>query len=411
MSTKVFMAGNSRNLPKFISSSINQSAGSTNLVTAPTGIQNGDLLVAVGYSRVPAVTVTPPSGFNVINTSSGSLQTLFVATKTASSETGDYTFTWSATAEKVVAVLVYRNASRVNTVGALGTTITATGTAPSITPSYRGVLAAVFGIQGSKAVNTAPSGMTQRAVQTASRPNFVVYDQSPQEASVTGDKSLVWGGADDTASFLFQVTNEPAVAPEFVASASTQNASSGTTLVINKPTGTVAGDLMVAVMASADAAASSWTGDAGWSEVADLATGPNLRIAYKTAGAAEGGSYTFTVNNGNVLSGCILTYRYAAYDTIGSFAVDADPLILPTISPSASQSILFAAGANKDANVTLGTPAGMTARITDNNANQPSYIVCSRTVARGPAGTSSMSSGNTLRVAGIMFSIKPTRSF
>lgn len=194
--------------------------------------------------------------------------------------------------------------------------------------------------------------------------------------------------------------------PEFVASASTQNATSGTTLVINKPTGTVEGDLMIAVMA-ADGPSSGWTGDTDWTELADQGATPSLRIAYKVASASEPSSYTFTASLSRRLSGCILTYRNAVYDTIGSFTAGTDPLILPSVSPSENQSTLIAVGAKNDKDTTLGTPTGMTARVTDNDATSPSYIVCDQTVDAGPTGTRSMTAVGSSGTAGIMLVIKP----
>lgn len=201
--------------------------------------------------------------------------------------------------------------------------------------------------------------------------------------------------------------------PEFVASASTTNSVSQTTIVVDKPTGTVENDLMIAIMGAGTTGSSySWTGDTGWTEVCDQATGTNLRIAYKVATASEPASYTFTLNTNVSSKGAsILTYRYAAYDTIaGTFTTAANPLLLTTISPTQSQSILLAVGARAAASVTLGTPAGMTARVTDNDATAPSYIVCEQPTPKGPTGTRSISTGSTTNVAGIMLSITPTRS-
>lgn len=400
--------------PTFVSSSINRTTTAGNTVTAPTGIQDGDLLVAIGYSSSTGLTVTPPTGFAIQYTDTTN-SSMFVAVKTAASESGNYTWTWSSAVNNNVAILVYRNATALNTQGAKTySAASATGTGATITPTYTGTLVAAFGVSSNLSVSTPPTGMTQRAAQTASNPSFVIYDLAEQAASATGDKTITWSASNqNTSSLLLQITNETNVAPEFVASASTQNTSSGTTLVINKPTGTVEGDLMIAVMAASDAA-DGWTGDTSWTELADQGTTPStptLRVAYKVATASEGSSYTFTVATSRVLSGCIVTYRYAAYDTIaGTFVTAANPLVLTSISPSASQSCLIACGARGAISITLGTPTSMTARVTDADATAPSYIVCDQTVAKGPTGTRSMSAGSTTRVAGIMLAIKPTRS-
>jgi hypothetical protein len=398
--------------PTFVSSSTNRVQVTGNTVTAPTGIQNGDLLVAVGV-RPSNVNVTPPTGFSVIQHNGSTNQTTFIATKVANSESGNYTFTWSGTnGDNVVSILVYRNATQVNTVGSIARTSSTTGTAASITPTYTGTLCAVFAINATRTITTAPAGMTQRAAYTAATPGFAVYDLLNQPASATSAASLTWSStAAEVASLQFFVTNEPTVAPEFVASASTQTTISTTTLTVNKPSGTLEGDLMIAVMARAGTTGRSWTGDTGWTEAADQASAtPSLRIAYKTAGSSEPSSYTFTVSGNGELSGCILTYRYAAYDSVAAaFTIGANPLVLTSISPSLSQSILIAAGA-RATSVTLGTPTSMNARVTDNDGISPSYIVCDQTVTNGPTGTRSITTGSNSEVAGIMLAIKPTRS-
>lgn len=195
--------------------------------------------------------------------------------------------------------------------------------------------------------------------------------------------------------------------PEFVASASQQNTSSGGTLTINKPTGTVEGDLMIAVMA-ADGDARGWT-DATFSAVADQgATRPTLRVAYKVAGPSEPTSYSFTTSAADRrLGGCIITYRHATYDTIGGFASGQNPLILPGVIASESQSILIASGAKEQGGGTVSTPDGMTARVIDDDGTGPSYIVCDQTVDAGPTGTRSMTAGSGPGSAGIMLVIKP----
>ncbi len=400
----------SRVKPTFVSSSINRATVAANTVTASSGIQNGDLLVAVGFHLTNGVTVTPPTNFNVSYLEGTSTNTMFIATKVASSEIGNYTWTWSAAADNSIAILVYRNATAVNTVGTIARATSATGTAASITPTYVGTLCAAFANETSATVTTPPASFTQRALQSGTTAALGVYDLANQAASATSAASLVWNASGSVASIQFQVTNEPDVTPTLIATAQTQNAATGATLVINTPTGTADGDLMVAVMAASGAV--TWTGDTSWTEPADQGSSPSLRIAYKTAGASEPSSYTFTASTAlQRLSGCILTYRYAAYDTIaGAFTTGADPLILTSISPTASQSKLIAAGARAINSVTLGTPISMTAQVTDADGTTPSYIVCDQKVSSGSVGTRSMSTGSTTSVAGIMLAIKPTRS-
>lgn len=412
-------AGNAaRPQPTFVSSSVASGGGTSATVTAPSGIQNGDLLVALVFvtGGGASTVVTPPTGFNVQSRQNSSATVFCFATKVAASESGNYTFAVSGTSSNTSAiVLVYRNATSVNTVGALAIAASNTVAAASITPTYNGTLVAAYVRNGSGSVTatTPPAGMTLRGSYLTANPVFEVYDQAAQTATATGTKSIAFNGpgTPETAGILLQVTNEPSVAPEFVASASQQNTSTGASLVINKPSGTVEGDLMVAFMMGGSTATQTWTAPAGWTEVLDQGAKPNTAIAYKVAGASEGASYTFTASaSNNTQTGCILTYRYAAYDTIGTLVTAANPLVLTSISPTLSQSILLAFGAREAASITIGTPTSMTARVTDSDASLGSYKVADQIVAKGPTGTRSMTTGSTTSVAGIMLAIKPTRS-
>ena len=405
-------AGGARPQPTFVSSRINGGSTAATTVTAPSGIQNGDLLVAVGFTGLAGYTVTPPSGFNVQHLDNASLSSLFIATKVASSESGNYTFTWSGANGNTVAVLVYRNATQVNTIGTSTKVTSATGTAASITPTYAGTLCAVFCAEDTATISTPPAGMTQRASRSGDFSTTAVYDLSGQTASATSAQSLVWSSSLALTSVQFFVTGEPNVTPTFVASASQQNTANSLSITINKPTGTIEGDLMIGVMSGDIASSRTWAATTGWTEIAAYTGTTALRVVYKVATASEPSNYTFSVTaNAPLLSGSILTYRYAAYDTIaGSFTAGTDPMVFASISPSLSQARLIACGSRNSASITLGTPISMTARVTDNGANAPSYIVCDQQVAKGPTGTRSMSTGGTANVAGIMLAIKPTRS-
>lgn len=401
-----------RPLPTFVSSSSTESVGSTtNIVTAPSGIQNGDLLVAVIYGNNGSLTLTLPSGFTNIPVrfTSGLGSNFYIATKIASSESGNYTFTWSSSATSAAGIMVYRNATTINCIGAVNaqeSTIYGTG---SITPTFSGTFIAAFAANTAFGVVAEPSGMTLRE-NIGGTLRFRLYDLANQSGNVEiTTKTFEQNSSTQGLGFGFQITNEVNVAPEFVAAASTQNASSSTSLVINKPTGTASGDLMIAVMSIP--ANSTWTGGTDWTEVADQGSNPSLRVAYKVAGGSEPASYTFTSSANNTGSGTILTYRYAAYDTIaGAFTTGANPLLISSITSTQGQSVLIAAGARSATSVTLGTPVGMTARATDNDATSPSRIVCDQIIPKGPTGVRSMSTGNTSGVSGIMLSVKPTRS-
>lgn len=402
--------GASRPLPSFVSSSLNRVVSTTNTVTAPSGIQNGDLLIAITYSTTTAG-ITPPTGFTQIYNEQTANPFTTVNIKTAASESGNYTFTASTSVTNTVVMLVYRKATYVNTVGSINRASSGTSTALSITPTYSGtLLASLTCSSGSASIATPPAGMTQRASNATQgvAPVVAVYDLSGQTAAATGNKTLIWSANSTNSGLLLQITNEPTVVPAFVASSTAATGAGSTSLVISKPSSpsaVIEGDLMFAFMTNG--ANATWTGDTGWTEVADQGANPSIRVAYKVAGASEGSSYTFTSSASGTLAGGIVAYRYGAYDAIGALTEDTDPLILPSVSASLSQSILLAFGA-RNAGVTVGTPISMTSRISRSTA--PSYNVCDQFIAKGPSGTRSMTTGSATNPAGIMLAIKPTRS-
>jgi len=398
-------------VPQFISSSSGYSGLGAPVVTTPNGIQLNDLItVIISCTSATNTIEVLPVGFIQKSNSLGSGMGFYVATKIATvSEPSSYTFTTANTGDHVTAmVFIFRNATNINTIGTVTKVSSSTQTAASITPSYVGALIAAFGITQTTSVTTPPSSMTLIQTSSQEQNTTSVYYQSNDSKVATSSKNITFNTSSNGYGVQFQITNEPTAPPEFVASSSTQNGSVSSTLTINKPVGTVEGDLMVAVMSTASSA--SWI-DTTFTEVADQqGITPGLRVAYKVAGSSEPSNYTFTTNNASLmLAGSILTYRYAAYDTIGAFTIATNPLILPSISPSENQSILLAIGARPAANITLGTPTSMTARAMDADSTAPSYIICDQTVTKGPVGTRSMTTGSATGVAGIMLSIKPTR--
>lgn len=186
--------------------------------------------------------------------------------------------------------------------------------------------------------------------------------------------------------------------------AQTQTSVNVTTIVITKPTGTVQNDLMLAIMASDNA--NTWTGDTGWTEIADQGALPSLRMAYKVAGASEGSSYTFTSSNNAKLSGCILTIPGYQYDAVGTFASAADPVVAPSVTASATSGLLIAAFAGKNISLTFTTPSGMAAVCSDSEGNRPSYTIFMKSIDAGATGTISSSCGTGTEVTGALIALK-----
>jgi hypothetical protein len=191
---------------KYISSSISNSSVALNTVTAPTGITDGDLLVAFGLNVRPALSITYPEGFSQRLLDNGTFNSVFVATKVASGESGNYDFTWSGSPVNTVAILVYRNAiDSDRLIGAVTRADSRDTTAVSISPTNEGALIGFFALEGNEPVSVAPIGMTQRALQTADDPSVAIYDLVPNSTGATGDKTLSWEDNEDNVGFLMQI--------------------------------------------------------------------------------------------------------------------------------------------------------------------------------------------------------------
>lgn len=129
---------------------------------------------------------------------------------------------------------------------------------------------------------------------------------------------------------------------------------SGGTLTINKPTGTQAGDILVAVVANAAFATSISSAPSGWSS---WVTNSGQFIYYKVAGGSEPASYDWAWASGNT-AGCIVTYRSGNVGVAGTGASDSTAL---SITPNATGTLLaFYCILN---NTTVSSPpGGMTLR-------------------------------------------------
>jgi len=136
-----------------------------------------------------------------------------------------------------------------------------------------------------------------------------------------------------------------------------------TTVVVPAVSGVRAGDLLVAVMG--DHTSTTWTGDTGWSEILEDASGGNsVRLATKIATASEPGSYTFTtLSSVSVGAAQILAFRRAAYDSVGAIARANGNAAIAAPAITAPAGILIAAfyGQTSSGIPTFTTPSGMTA--------------------------------------------------
>lgn len=209
-------------------------------------------------------------------------------------------------------------------------------------------------------------------------------------------------------------------APAFRALASKSEAVGGTTLVVNKPAGTVEGDLLVAVVSayreSDTFSISGFTSRQSKNEGSGQ-TLQRLHVFTKVAGASEPSTYTVATTgaeiDGNVV---ILAYVSAAYDVSAGQAdiglTDQFTVTGPTTGFN-NETLIFVQ-ATTDANKTFTPPSGYTQRseVGDSSVSSRVEISDNTKAVAGAVGdvTGTLSSANASfnRGAVVILGIKST---
>jgi hypothetical protein len=206
-SQQALLAGGGVAFPEFVSAGSVQRVSSASSITvpAPTSRPDGSKIIIVLFATSVATVSSAPSGFNQVFFNNSTLNTFAVYEKTASAESGDYTFTWSTSVRSSGVALAYSVVGSF-TVGAGARVNDTVSVASSISPTLQGVLLQMFATEVTSTVSVAPSG-TSRALFTANDPSLAIYEISPQAAGATGTKQITWGTKGDTFALLIQLTN------------------------------------------------------------------------------------------------------------------------------------------------------------------------------------------------------------
>jgi RHS repeat-associated protein len=177
-----------------------------------------------------------------------------------------------------------------------------------------------------------------------------VVGEAPNTSNSTGPGASVWptdefGVPRQTGSS----GGTPATITKVGPSTKAARTTNGTTLAIDKPTGTQTGDLLLAGLTVN--AGSSITAPSGWAAVSgsEVVSGTSKwQLFYKYAGASEGSSYTFSMGSSNKHAGGITALRNTATsDPVNAIATGTGfgtnvtaPSVTPTEDGSAIE-LLF----------------------------------------------------------------------
>ncbi len=179
-----------------------------------------------------------------------------------------------------------------------------------------------------------------------------------------------------------------------------------TSLTINKPAGTLQGEMMIAVLNATQTAFNdppTVTAPSGWTLIQDTSSGTeNMALVsfYKlvTAGDAATTNYQFTVSSSSRIAGGIMTYQNVdATVPVNVFGEgNASTNNAPSVTTTVANTVLLACFGEQGPN-DLPTPAGMTQRFEGNTSSTPnSSAACfdQAQVAVGASGTRTSSSGS-----------------
>jgi hypothetical protein len=409
----------------------------------PSGTASGDFMVAIFTAPYTgSLTYTPPSGWTLVNSSAGgggvSLWSGLYTKTAGGSEPSSYTFGCSAAGSMTVGIVTYRGTDGTFSSASGGNPRVNTGTTTnpqSISPlaSIVGTGLATFacswhdaGGSGDTSGGSASQASTEQwdLARTDGSPSthergsscytlnaeYTNGSNNPTSATITlsgaptsyvnwtwGLKSVVSGAA---ASTLGGVTAS-ASGSESVAvyrSTATAVSTAGTnvsSLTINKPTGTVDDDYMIAVISTNS---STVTPPAGWT----LLEGPTLdgsglsSLLYQKKAASEGSSYTWNFGSSGGKTGSISSFSNSiGVDTWQSHVNSTtDPAVGSALTPTGPsvRYDVFAWREQADATVTWDKGTETHDIVTNNSAGV-------RVGQSGTYETTSVAGGGTMSAA------------
>jgi hypothetical protein len=189
---------------------------------------------------------------------------------------------------------------------------------------------------------------------------------------------------------------------------STSGDTGNSTITLDIPAGTLAGDLLVAFGYSAGGG-TLWSVDGGgWTITnATNSTAPRLTAFYYTHVSAS--NYVFRQNSASADTGVtLMAFRNGAADVYSTLGTAADPSVIPTVTATTNGSIqLITAGGNST--YPEATPSGFTQIYLNSSASpQPTWgVYYKQNVASGATGTVSINVTGASNTSSMQFIVKP----
>jgi hypothetical protein len=365
--------------------------GTTNSVcniSRPT-VVNGDVLIGgCAFRGGTGTTVTGvPTGWTLVgradNGANVSIVTYWHAVSNASSEPASYSWTLSASQQFNGFMMVYSGLDNANPIDVEANQATASATshaAPSVTTTVaNGVLLTLHATAWCVAW-TPPAGMTELLDFTwcpggaASNVDLEVNDLPLGAVGPTGTKTATNDGAavgvtqsialrPNTAALTCVLTVQLSKPIQFRSADS--NISATASIVINKPSGVLDGDVMIASIGyGLGASPISVTPPASWTLVRHTQIGvTNMygNAVYSRVASSEPASYTWTFNKALNLAGGISAYWNV--DTTTPIDVETGGQGTPASITTTQPGDLLVGTYMSTVNTAFTPPAGMTERV------------------------------------------------
>ena len=293
----------------------------------------------------------------------------------ASDDAAPYGATWDASSSPDGPVMI--SATAVDTSGLTAAdshVVTVDTTAPdtTITGGPSGTVAsttATFSFASSEAGSTFACSLDGAGATACSSPTtYTSLANGGHTFSVAATDAA--GNTDPTpAPWSWTVDAPPSAGIVRGSVSTTVNATATSSVTIATPSGTAAGDVLVACLALNGGSVSTSGVPAGWSTIASVATIPNPRVYgyYRVAGAAEPGSYTWTLGSAVANGAGIARYggvsQASPLDTAAASATGASATSgsIPGVSTVSANAMLVGCMAinSSSSSVIIGSPAGM----------------------------------------------------
>lgn len=154
---------------------------------------------------------------------------------------------------------------------------------------------------------------------------------------------------------------------QYISSSKNWSTSQSSTLIINKPSNLLVGDIIVVFLIIDAGDNVYWTLPAGWVGIGGAinapdsmaGNGPPPACAYYIIAGGEGATFTFTTNNNKDISGIIAAYRGAKFNKAGAINAQAgtNATAVPTYNLDSLELANFLSKKKNSTPTTFSTPA------------------------------------------------------